>query len=336
MEKGILCGLFRLDLFDAGASGADGGADGAASGVSNAQAAGPEGSVQQAADAGQHQAQGGKRKGKRDDLSRVVYGKQAQEETVEPGQGNDAEPVEPPAEPDREKAFEDLIKGEYKDQFDRRTQKIVNARFRETKALQERLGELDPVLDLLSSKYGVGRDNIADLVKAVQEDDSLYEQEATEHGMTVEQWKKQKRLERENAALRRARDEAEQDSQARKIYDGWMQQADKVKEIYPQFDFAAECKNEKFVELIKSPAIDVRTAYEVIHRDEILSGVAAGAANRVRKKTVEDIQARGMRPPENGTRPQSTAILKPDVNSLTREDVAEINRRVRNGATITF
>lgn len=46
--------------------------------------------------------------------------------------------------------------------------------------------------------------------------------------------------------------------------------------------------------------VDARTAYEVVHKDEIIGGAMQYTAQRVQEKVVNDIRARGMRPPENG------------------------------------
>ena len=74
----------------------------------------------------------------------------------------------------------------------------------------------------------------------------------------------------------------------------------------------------------------------MLHRDEIMTGVMRHTAHTVQQKTVEDIKARGLRPTENGMTPHSSAILKTNVQDLTKEDMAEINRRVARGEKIAF
>lgn len=269
------------------------------------------------------------------ELSKVRYGKQPTD--IERDGEITSGDTEVEARKGRPKvSFDELIKGEYKEDFQKRTQAIIDHRFKEAKLAEERMRELDPVLDLLASRYGVEKGDHIALARVIEEDNAFYEQEAEEQGITVEQLKKQKKLERENAQLRAERQRAESDRRSREIYNGWLGQAEEVKTVYPDFDFAKECENEKFMELIKYPAIDVKTAYEVIHRDEILAGAMQHTAHTIQQKTVEDIKARGLRPPENGTKVQSPAILKTNVNELTKEDMAEINRRVARGEKIVF
>jgi hypothetical protein len=71
---------------------------------------------------------------------------------------------------------------------------------------------------------------------------------------------------------------------------------------------------------------------EVIHMDEIMSGVA----KKVESTVAETIRANGHRPAENGTSSQSGVVYKNDVSALTREDRAEIARRAARGEKIGF
>lgn len=322
-------GRMALRLFDAGANGSDG-----AQGASSA-GEGGEDAAHRAADAGQNTEPSPKGQ----DLSHMVYGKQPEGERsgekdahAGPQQGKGLQT----GDGDDKKSFDELIRGDYRKDFEKKTQAIIDRRFRQTRQMEKRLSELEPMLDLLASRYSVDKGDVGSIVKAVEEDNSFYEQEAEELGIPVEQLKKQRRLERENAVLRAERQRAEADEKSREIYNGWIQQAEEVKKTYPDFDFLTECQNEKFLELIRSPAIDVRTAYEVLHRDEIMTGVMKHTAHTVQQKTVEDIKARGLRPSENGMTPQSSAIFKTNVKDLTKEDMAEINRRVARGEKITF
>lgn len=327
MQNNWWDGKLMLSIFDGGAGAASAG-DGSGSSTAGTTAA----------DAGQHTTEtpdvNSKDKPNRD-LSKVRYGKQPENLLQNIDVKTDDRETAATKKPEK-KSFDELIKGEYKEDFQKRTQAIIDHRFKETKLAEERLEELAPVLDLLASRYGVKKGDHTALARAIEEDNAFYEQEAEEQGITVEQLKKQKKLERENAQLRAERQRAESDRRSQEIYNGWLGQAEEVKTVYPDFDFAKECENEKFMELIKYPAIDVKTAYEVIHRDEILTGAMQHTAHTIQQKTVEDIKARGLRPPENGTKIQSPAILKTDVNELTKEDMAEINRRVARGEKIVF
>ena len=49
--------------------------------------------------------------------------------------------------------FEKLIRGEYKDIYDERAQRMIDERFKKTKALEEQSAAIRPVLDLLAENY---------------------------------------------------------------------------------------------------------------------------------------------------------------------------------------
>ena len=114
-----------------------------------------------------------------------------------------------------------------------------------------------------------------------------------------------------------------------------MQQADALKETYPDFDLQAECQNDTFLQLLQNN-IDMQTAYEVIHRDDVMRQTLAGAVQKTRESVVRDIQARGMRPTENGLDSTAAAVTKTDVNRMTKAEREEIERRVLRGERIVL
>lgn len=119
------------------------------------------------------------------------------------------------------------------------------------------------------------------------------------------------------------------------LYKSWMEQSESIKSVYPSFDLRAEIQNPKFTDLLKN-GIDVRTAYEVLHKDEIIPAAMQFTAKTVEQKLTNKIIANGARPKENGISAQSAAITKADVSQLTKADREEIIRRVARGEKITF
>lgn len=268
----------------------------------------------------------GEAAGRKGNLQNVKYGIQGDAAGAEEGKDDNSP-----------KSFQELIKGQYREDFHQATQEIVQKRLGKSKQEIDRLqGELSshlPIMDMLADKYGGNASDIEGLLRAIEEDNSFYEEEAAERGVTVEQLKQMKKLERENASLERARQEVERQRQSDQIYQKWMEQSEEAKRYYPNFDFAAEVENKDFNDLLKY-GIDVKTAYEVVHKDEIIGGAMQYTADRVRQQTVDNIQARGNRPRENGMRSQPGIQAKTDPKSFTKEDRAEIIRRVERGETI--
>lgn len=304
-------GMLDMQLFAEGA--ADGNAAGANTGVTGADAA-----LQ--------------RKGvKSNPLADVKYG--IQEETP-PDAGAEQQAGEA-TPPDREQAFEALIKGEYKDLYDRRMQEAIRKRLRSTQETVDRYNALTPTMEMLAKKYGVKAGDIEGLNRAIEEDDSYYEEEAAEKGLSVEQLKEIKRMERENRQLRQAMNEQESRENANRLYQQWMQQEQQMKQVYPAFDLNEELADENFLRLMRS-GVDMKTAYEVIHKDDILPAAMQFAAKKVEQKLTNKMRANGARPTENGVQDQSASLTKPDVRMLTKADRAEIARRVARGEKIRF
>ena len=263
-------------------------------------------------------------------LANVKYG--IQEEAAPAAEVQEVSTV---AQPDRKAEFDKLMKGEYKDLFDAWAQDTVQKRLKSSKETVDRYNELTPTLEMLGKKYGVDANDIKALNKAIQEDDSYYEEEALEKGISVQQLKEIRKMERENAALKAQMEEAQRQENGKKLYSQWMQQADETKKVYPSFDIQTEMQNPKFLDLLKSN-IDVRTAYEVTHKDEIIQGAMQFTAQTVESKLAKKIASNGTRPSENGMSSQSASVVKSDVSQLSKADRAEIIRRVQRGEKIRF
>lgn len=312
--------LLDLQLF------AEGGAAGASADTDGGGDTGAEGKTGVSATAAASQTKGVKT----NPLASVKYGVQPVEETPPAAEAEEAAPTE-----DRNAKFEALIKGEYKDLYDARVQDIVRRRVKESNENGERYEVLVPTLEMLGKKYGVDPTDIKALGKAIEEDDSYYEEEALKRGLSVEELKRVRKIERENSELKKQMAEQERRENANKLYATWMEQEKQAKTVYPTLDLRTELQNPNFAKLIRNN-IDVQTAYEVIHKDEIIPAAMQYAAQRAGEKMVDDIIANGSRPIENGNASQGASLTKSDVSQLTKEDRAEVNRRVLRGEKITF
>lgn len=254
-----------------------------------------------------------------------------------------AEPSVTTAEAEeRQRAFDEFIT-QNKDLYDARVEKQLSRRFRDTERLRadsDRLAKLTPTLSLLQQRYGTKDGDTDALAKAIEDDNAFYEQAAMDAGMTVEQYKEMSRLERENAELRQMRETQEQQARANARFQEWMEQAEACKQFYPSFDLEQELQDEetgeRMMKLMQS-GVDVRTAFEVIHKDDIIGGAMAKTAQVIAQKTVNNIRSRGMRPQENGVSGNGAPVsMTTDVNKMTRKDREEIARRVMRGERVTL
>lgn len=260
----------------------------------------------------------------------VVYGKQ-------PAQSG-AEAPQQQGTPDMDAAFDALIKREYKAQYDARVKSAIQNRLKGTQAKVQGFDSMQPIMEMLGRKYGIqpGKDgyDIAALQKAVEDDDSYFEQEAMKNGLTVEQQKNLYRMERENEQLRQMMQQRKDQEVADRRYAQWLEQAAEVKKVYPGFNIEAELKNPEFCRLLQS-GITVDGAFKVIHMDDLMRGGMKFAVEETKKQVANSI-ASGKRPSENGSSGSGAVVYKNDVSKLSYKDMDEINRRVRNGERISF
>lgn len=242
-------------------------------------------------------------------------------------------PATEEAEEDLEADFEALIKGKYKAQYDARFQQGINARHKDYMQNKQQLESLNPMLDMLKEKYGVS--DVSELQKAIMDDDSYYEQEAMDRGMTVEQLKYMKQMERENKAYKAREQESIQEQMQREKIEGWLRQEAQFKQKAPDFSLRDELANPEFERLLAA-GVNVETAFNVIHQDEIMSGAMNYTAKKAVEKTVNDIKARGMRPSENGLGTTTAEPKRKTVGEMTGNEILAMAKKAKKGEKISF
>ena len=298
MKHLSLLRFFDIQLFGEGAGA--GGGTGAGGDAGGAPAAG-----QNAAALAQPQTTGAKG----NPLAGVQYGK----DESAPAAG-----VQQINTDDRTARFEQLIKGEFKDLYDARVQDTIQKRLKGNEATVQKYNALAPVLDLLAGKYGVKADDVEALSKAIEDDETFYEDEALEKGISVEQVKAMRKMERENAALKAEMERSRTEEQAKAKFAALVQESDQVKGVYPNFDFDAEMQNPAF------------------RQDEIIPAAMQFTAQKVTEKVANSVRAGQRRPAEGAMAGTSAVQRKSDVSQLTKADRREIARRVARGERIVF
>lgn len=237
--------------------------------------------------------------------------------------------------PDRGAAFEALIKGEYKDLYDARVKETVQRRLRGTREQVERLQAMMPMLTVLGQRYGVDPSDVEALSRAVDADESYLIREAEKKGISPDTLRETWRLEREATNLRRQMDDYRAEQETRRIYGEWQQQGEQCKMLYPNFDLEAELQNEDFCRLLRN-RVNVQTAYEVIHKDEIIPAAMQVAAQQAAEKVTAAVRANAARPAENGSKGSAASVGKIDVANMTNEQMDDIRKRVLRGERITL
>ena len=231
---------------------------------------------------------------------------------------------------EREKAFNDMINGDFRDLFDARMQKAIKERVGEVKQLQQQLQQQNDVIGLVAKKYGISTDKMGDIREALESDDVFWEEAAADQGMTVDSYKKMVKLEAENEALHKAREEAERKNQKDAVFQKWDREAEELKRMYPQFDLQSEIQDKRFLDLMGA-GIDMRTIYETLHHDEILPALMQQTAKAATKQQAAAVRSGQMRPAENGMSSRPAAQTVKDPAKMTKEERQEYARRAARG-----
>lgn len=309
MRKSIIFPLFCIQLFADGGTGA--GEAGQATGA-EAAIAQPQTGV------------------KGNPLANVQYGKQ---EVTAPDAGEARVATD-----ERQARFDAMIKGEFKDLYDARMQDTIRRRLKGNEETVNKFNKISGTFDLLGSKYGLdpNADDFVDkLAEEIEKDETYFEDEALEKGLSVEQIKEARKMKRENARLRAELDARDNQKQAETTLAAWKQAEQQIKGVYPSFDLATELQNEQFRQLLYSN-VPMQTAFEVIHKDEIIPAAMHYTAQQVEQKVANSVRAGQRRPAEAAMGGNGGVVHKSDVSKLTKADIEEINRRVARGERITF
>lgn len=247
-------------------------------------------------------------------------------------------PTKQPTAVDLNAEFDALIKGKFKDQYNARVSDTIQKRLKGTSEAAEKYKVLTPALEEWAERYGVDASDTEGLLNAILDDDLLYEDESYETGIPIPKLKEIKKDKRENAALRRWKQEMEQQRERQQAgqrqYETWLKQAEAAKLRYPNLDLDTEIQNEQFLDLLRSN-VGVEAAYKVIHMDDIVSGAMAAAVQTAADKVSKSVAANGARPNENGSG-QGPATVKPDVSKMTKAQRQDYIRRAAMGERITF
>lgn len=231
-------------------------------------------------------------------------------------------------------SFDDYVKA-HKDEASKWFQKQFNRRHADYNQLKSRADASAQVMDVLAAKYNLDANDIDGIVKALNGDDSMFEEQAIEAGMTVEQYKRFSEAQAENRRLRAEQKQYEQNQKIQRQMDEWEKQSNNLKQIFPNFDLDTELENPDFERALRS-GLSIDRAFYAVHGAEITSGAMQYTAQQVRQATVEDLTTRRSRPIENGLSPLASVKVTKDVHNLTKKERAELAKRSMNGERIRF
>ena len=259
---------------------------------------------------------------------RQVYG-QNQAKQAGPGQT----PEEGPSIDER---WDELRRGEFREQYARDVQNAIRERFKNQEDLSGKLNAMQPMLDALMKKTGA--ESVEELQSLILDDDSLYEDEAEAAGMSVSAYKSFKKLQEEHdQAIAREQQNREKMALREHIM-GLVQQGEELKKTFPDFNFDTEVQNPVFRRLTgPEVGLSVADAYFAIHRNELTPQLMGYGMRRAQSQMAQTLQAQQMRPAEGAMRNQGQAAdVRLNPAKLTRKEREEIKRQVRLGKVVSF
>lgn len=277
-----------------------------------------------------------------------------------PGAGGEAaaQPAAEAAEPSlsKEEAFNRLISGEYRDEYVKRTQQMIDTRFKQSKELESRYNALRSAVDALGQRYGVdaSAQELPDRLIAAMEEAARLQQAQP---LTAEELPPADDAQPDAAdpgSPEPASDEAPQEPADPRIYqrgkdpvvdrmvdhatDRWFREAWQLKNQHPDFDMAAEMNgpnSRSFLGMLHS-GVPVQTAWQALHMDELLKNAITYAVENTRQRTVDSIRARGLRPEEAaaGAPAAAAQILRADPATWDPDEMNSAIQQARMGKKI--
>ena len=179
-------------------------------------------------------------------------------------------------------------------EYNAQMQAVVQQRLKGAKRSQQDMQTLQPALELLAKQYGVVPGDHAALVQAISEG---------------------------GEKARR------QDLQAH--FAGLQQQAQKLKEIFPDFDLRQQMQNPAFARLTApGSGLTLEDAYYALNRQQLQGAAMELAARQTAKKLASAVASGSARPQEHGVSRQAAAAPVFDYRNASRQEKEELKRRI--------
>lgn len=243
--------------------------------------------------------------------------------------------------------FETLIRGEYREDFQKKVEEILRRRFRERarEEARDRAGQADETPKPVPAAAAEATEKPE---KSAPEPEKI--DENTEYSEEIEAEAAPSPAPGENAgpaavsqetpaaapeeaAADPAQESRDPGDPVYARYARLVRSAELARRAYPDFDLRRELESPRFASLIFR-GVDAKSAYEAAHHDEMLRAAMGYGVRRAAEKLS---RARMERPAENGAEAQSAAVERPDPRSLSAAERADIRRRVlERGEKVRF
>ena len=223
--------------------------------------------------------------------------------------GEEEVPAATESAPDPGAEFDRLIAEDYREQYEAKTRPLQES--------ADKYAALAPVLTELEKRFGLSSGDTAGLQEALSREALDREAEKANRENARQQW------------------QAQQQSRAKAIREQWEAQEEQAKQVYPGLDLRAELRDPRFQALLCAD-VDVATAYQVVHLNEILPAAMAYTAKAVEGKLAGAFSTAAARPGENGAGGQAAAAPKLDASKMGKAEFQALCRRIAGGEKVSF
>lgn len=206
-------------------------------------------------------------------------------------------------------------------EMNRRMQETVKASKKKSQAAEDAMAALAPALKQQAQEYGLDPENI-DYVALAKHMSGEYDNKALELGLpreTVVKMDQQQRINEEQLN--------------RNHIMGLIEQGEKMKAIFPNFDLRKEMENPEFRRLTaRGVNVSVDDAYHIVHRRELELAQAQIVDRKATERVQNTIRAGAARPDESGASSQASTVTTVDWKHATPEQLKAQAKRIRLAA----
>ena len=206
-------------------------------------------------------------------------------------------------------------------EMNRRMQETVRMSKKKSQAAEDALAALAPALKAQAQEYGLDPENI-DYVALGKHMSGEYDSKALELGLpreTVVKMDQQQRINEEQLN--------------RQHIMGLIEQGEKMKTVFPNFDLRKEMENPQFRRLTaRGVNVSVEDAYHIVHRRELELAQAQIVDRKATERVQNTIRAGQARPDESGASSQASTVTTVDWKHATPEQLKAQAKRIRLAA----
>lgn len=120
-----------------------------------------------------------------------------------------------------------------------------------------------------------------------------------------------------------------------RIYRALEQQAQELKQLYPDLDIGNELRDPRFSRMLRC-GVDMRSAYQAIHAAQIIPAAMQFAARRAAEQLASSMGSFSARPAENGLTGGGAVRMGGQVSRMSRQDYDKVCRMVERGERVSF